>query len=432
MQKYMKLFSMVLVFLIGLVCVTGVVNAASNNYDIKSVEVNGAEITGTTSVYAERGEDVEVEVRILGTGDVEDVTIKAWIGGYEYGDVEDKTDMFDVVNGVTYVKELSLSVPDDIDGTEDYTLHVEVYDDDDEEEQSYNLDLWVEESRHKLEIQDIIFRPSATVNAGRPLFATVRVKNVGDKKEEDLKVTISIPELGISTRDYIDELVSVEDDDDDEETSQSSDELYLTIPEDAETGEYDVEVSVEYNKGHDVVSKKETISVVGVEKKAETKAVISIDTTTQKIAQGEEKAYKLMFANLGEQKEIYSVEVAGVETWAGSRVEPAFLAVDADSTGELYVYLKAKEDAVVGTHILTVKIMSGTDVVKEVNLNAEVTAKEATVSGLKTGLQIGFAVLVVLLIILVIIVAFRRIGGGSLEEEEKPLESNTAEGQTYY
>lgn len=429
----MKLFSMILVFLVGLVCITGVANADSSNYDISSVEVNGAEITGTTSVYAERGEDVEIEIRILGTGDVEDVIVKAWIGGYEYDDVEDKTSMFDIVDGVTYVKELNLEIPGDMDGSEDYTLHVEVYDDDDEEEQSYNLDLWVEESRHKLKIQDVIFRPSATVNAGRPLFTTVRVENIGEKKEEDIKVTVSIPELGISTRDYIDELVSVEDDDDDEETSQSSDELYLTIPEDAETGEYDVEVEVEYNNGHDKVTQKETISIEGVEKKAETEAVISMDTTTQQIAQGEEKAYMIMFANLGEQKEIYSVEVTGTETWADSRAEPAFLAVDADSTGELVVYLQAKEDAVEGTHPFTVKIMSGTDVVKEVNLNAEVTAKAVAASGLRIGLQIGFAVLVVLLVILIIVVAFRRIGGGGFEEEEKPLEpETTAEGQTYY
>ena len=181
------------------------------------------------------------------------------------------------------------------------------------------------------------------------------------------------------------------------------------------------------------VTQKETISIEGVEKKAETEAVISMDTTTQQIAQGEEKAYMIMFANLGEQKEIYSVEVTGTETWADSRAEPAFLAVDADSTGELVVYLQAKEDAVEGTHPFTVKIMSGTDVVKEVNLNAEVTAKAVAASGLRIGLQIGFAVLVVLLVILIIVVAFRRIGGGGFEEEEKPLEpETTAEGQTYY
>ncbi len=107
-------------------------------------------------------------------------------------------------------------------------------------------------------------------------------------------------------------------------------------------------------------------------------AIISIDSTSKQIAQGSEVAYKLMFANLGDKVAVYSASVAGTELWANARAEPAFITVQPGQTGELFVNLKAKDNADVGSKMFTVKINSGANTVKEINLNADVTANQTT------------------------------------------------------
>ena len=71
--------------------------------------------------------------------------------------------------------------------------------------------------------------------------------------------------------------------------------------------------------------------------------------------------------------------------------------------------------------------MSGSAIVKEFDLTANVTAFQSSASDIKEGLQIGFAVLLVILIILGIILAAKKIGKS--DNYEEPLMD---EGETYY
>ncbi len=57
--------------------------------------------------------------------------------------------------------------------------------------------LRIKETRHLLAIRDIIVRPGTSVDSGRPLFVIVRVENMGANKEEDIRVNVAIPDLGI-------------------------------------------------------------------------------------------------------------------------------------------------------------------------------------------------------------------------------------------
>ena len=64
------------------------------------------------------------------------------------------------------------------------------------------------------------------------MLATVRVENKGQKDEDDVKVTVSIPALGLSATDYIDEV----EEDEEEETE----ELFIRMPKCAEAGQYEL------------------------------------------------------------------------------------------------------------------------------------------------------------------------------------------------
>lgn len=433
----------VLVVLAGMIVVTNPALAAmSGDYEIKQVDVEGTTVSDGDVVYVERGQPATIEVWLrgkdfsseIGNG-IEDVRVKAYIGGYEYDDVRDTSDIFEVEPNVNYKKVLTLDIPEDIEVAEDdndnlrYTLHVEVYDGDNYIEKEYVLR--IQETRHKVNIMDAILRPGNTVQAGSSLFATVRLENMGYSKEKDLKVTVSIPELGVSARDYIDELVPYEcySCDEDEETSASSNELYLKIPADAKSGVYEVKIDVEYDRGHKVVTKKESVYVEGSKAAEATKPIVNFDASSKKVNQGQEVAYKIMVANLGDESKVYSVEVAGERLWASSRVDPSFITVAPDSTGEVYVYLKANEDAAPGQQLFTVKIKEGNAVVEEKTIAADITQSKVETGSLKKALVIGFVVLVVLLIIIGLIIAFNKMR----EDDEEPGEiPTTAEGQAYY
>lgn len=431
-----KGISAVLISLIVLVLST-VALAGTLQVEKFNVEISGTDVEDGDVINVERGEKVDVDVTFAPEFDYNDVRVKAWLGGYEYDDVKDVSGIFDAEEGVTYKKSLELSIPEDIAIKDDdserdtYDIRVEAYNDDDSIRKTFTLR--VKEQRHRLAIQDIIVRPGSTVQAGGSLFTTVRVENMGDKKEEDIKVSVSIPDLGLSQRVYIDELTSDEEDDD-EETSMSSEEMLLRIPQDAKTGFYPIEVDVSYNRGHDTVTATSKIFVQGTEKAVEqpqeAKTVVGTDATSKAIKQGEEVAYKVTIANMGSKPQVYSLEVSGEKIWGSSRVDPAFLKVQNDATGEMYVYMRANSDAPAGKNTFTLKVKADDTVVEEKTLTADVAAKEAPtaqVGGLRNALIIGFGVLVVLLIIIGLIVLFNRMG-----REEEPGEIPSSEGQAYY
>jgi len=419
-------------FLFLAVLLVGIGVVAASDYVVDSVQVDDiVAVEGGDAIFVERGQDAVIEAYISGNASVDNVRVKAYLGGYEYDDVEASTETFAVEEGVDYRKVLRLSIPNDLEASDDYTLRVKVFDDDNEIEKSFTLR--IKEPRHSLNIQDVIVRPDAEIDAGKSLFVTVRVENLGAKKEEDIKVVASIPELGITAREYIDELTAAEDPNEDEEDSLSSKELLLRIPESAKTGDYDLDVRVEYNRGHSAETQTVKVHVTGVaaddavvaEKKAET--VTSIDSTSKTVEQGAEVSYKLTIANLGSEPVIYSIEVAGEQLFADARVEPGFVTVQPDSTAEFLVTLKAKPDASEGRHSLVAKVKSGNAVVQELSLSADVSKRTVGSSVLggdvKQAAMIGVVVLVVILVIVGLVIAFSKKGND---------EPGAGEGQSYY
>ncbi len=419
---------------------------SDQSFNFQDIEVDGVDVldddepTGQT-VFVERGDTIPIRTEFTSDINSDKVRVKTWIGGFEFGDVADDTEIFTVETGLVYVKTLSLEIPDDIDLDEDeFTLHVEVFDNDGiEREETFKLG--IRKERHDLSILDVIFFPSNTVEAGRPLTTEVRVENLGEQKEEDVLVRVSIPELGISAKTFIDELVPDENGlfDDDEETSDSTDDLILFIPDDASTGTYTVEVEVEFNRGHDVITETRSIFVEGSAPGSPTNTgtvdngniLVSVDMSAQNIAQGSESGYKIMIANLGNKNVLYSVQTSDISAWGSSRVSPAFVTVGPGQAGELFVFVTANDNAMIGQQHLTVNILADGQIIKQLTLNANIQEKSSISSsiGAQKGLEIAFILLVIVLIILGLVIAFRRIGNRS---ENTAGETESVEGQTYY
>jgi uncharacterized membrane protein len=152
---------------------------------------------------------------------------------------------------VTYRKTLWVSFSDLVD-EDDYKLRI-VVSDRDGDEVFANFPIKIDVERHDLKIVDALFTPSS-VQAGQALLGVIRVENFGEQDEEDVKVMVSIPALGVGAADYIEEI----DSDDEEETE----ELFIKVPKCAEAGAYDAQIVVEYNNGFSRIAAQKKVNVL--------------------------------------------------------------------------------------------------------------------------------------------------------------------------
>jgi len=116
-----------------------VANGYSLDYDIVYVEINNVKsnIVRHKRLNVDPGETLDFNVVIEGDDDisgvsVDDMRVKVEIEGYNEN-IEARTSIFEIEEGLTYHKRLSLVVPEDIDGSQVYTLRVEVSNQDEEE-----------------------------------------------------------------------------------------------------------------------------------------------------------------------------------------------------------------------------------------------------------------------------------------------------------
>ena len=432
-----NIFSLLTVFLIGVLMSSMVFAAVS----IEEVKINGDIITDSTItpkiiLDVERGDELNIKVKIMNTvsttettTDLDDVQVEVVLRGIDSSTkVDDITDVFDVKPNVTYVKTLKLPLIQKID-QDGYKLRVRVSDRDNPTvEKTYELE--VDTKRHDVEIRDVVLSPSTEVKAGRVLLATARLRNRGEKDEDGVKVVVSIPGLGVSAADFIDELEK-EGDDDDQATSE---EMFLRIPDNAATGEYIVRVEAFFDDMDKRDVKETKIFVLGQDRvaekpKADEKTIITVAADKQNAVQGGgEVAYPITLTNDGSTSKTYIVQANGA-SFANFRVSPSnVMVVGAGESKAFSVYVSANENAPLGDQTFAVTISSGNKVLKQLALSVNVNEGKAAsgTGGLKRGLEVGLVVLVILLVIIGLIIGFSKLRG---EEEE---EGEEGEEKTYY
>lgn len=457
-----KIFGAVLFVMLALVSTAMAVDF--NTLDVQ-VEVDNMLLQGGQTVYVEAGSVVPVEVFLTSMPNVRcadaafraanpracessyRTRVEAFVGGYEFGKIQATSDIFEIehdnINSVSYRKMLQLQLPSDMQASDDYTLNVEVFDDD--QSRSIPFTLRVQEPRHKLSILDVFVSPGTrVVKQGQPMFVSVRVENLGDNREKDIHVIGLVPALGLREEASISELItSVQDDEDedrfrfDKQTAENTRDLQFFIPEDAKAGEYEFVTRVEYNRGHSVEEKTFKFRVEGVERTetpsvAETprvpetpRLVVNVDSTAKSVNVGENAVYTFNVANLGQTARVFTLEVLGAD-FANVRADPQVVTVPKDQTAEAFVALSPKEGFGAGTRNFVVRLVENGKTVSEVALTANVQATSAApvgTDGVKKALEIGFIVLLVILVVLAIAVIIKKLAES---------DNGEAEGQTYY
>lgn len=407
-MNFAKLFFLMIVALMAV----GAVSAQS--LDILYVKINGEEfdisVVGThnNSLQVERGEDLDIKVRVKATADIENVQIEADIYGYKYSHKEENlvsatTKPFDMTRGDVDSINLELQIPLKMD--KKYTLlRIRVGTEDGESfEQVYQLHVIGVDESDAVVVKDYSFSPSSTINAGRAFTVMVRVQNIGDDDLDDVKVTVAIPELNVRDSEYLDELEA-----DEKETLE---EFLLRIPDCAEPGVYDVEISVEFDE-YESTTETAQITVLSGDtcttaKTDPGKAIVMVPEA-QEVEAGNEVAYPIVIANQGTSAKTFIITVSGVESWGTSRLSPSSVViVPAESTRTVYLYVEADEEAE-GEKLFVATISSGEDS-EAIPLTANVVAGDSDNVNLKRGLEVALVVLVIILIIVGLIIGFNKL-----------------------
>jgi len=386
---------------------------------IDEVEVDGTEVqpNQVNRLGVERNEEFTVKVTFTATADHENVVGQAFITGYEHADEEpsDRIGPFDIEGNTTYTKRFQLSLPRDMD-EDGYKLRVMFTDRNSGALiQEYNLK--IDEPRHSVDIADVILFPEKSITAGSALLTTVRVENFGQNDEDDVKVTIEIPQLGLSATDYIDEI--------DSNDVEESEELYVRIPRETKAGDYEMIVTVEYNDGRDQSQKSVVVHVDGDAAYADSqqpKTEITLGNEHIQVMQGEAAIYPVSVKNNGKTDVAYTISVAGTSGWAEVTVSPMTTQiVKAGESKTFNVRIAVDDNAAVGAHVFTATVAGGNEQ-KQLALTADVTkAKSGIWATIGKVLGIALIAFIVVLVVIGIIVAYQR-----------NKDENVTEPQTYY
>ena len=379
-----------------------------------NVEVNDEEYDGTP-LTVERGEELEVLVELVipasngptELANAQNIEVEAQLLGYDEEDVEDSKVVKKVTAGTKGTSvTLKLTVPNDFNfGAA--TLRVRVSGGANEADLTADYPLFVESQNHSVKIADVSFSPSLTVKAGKSLLTTVLVENVGDENpEEDIKVTVAVPELGLSASEYIDEVAA--------DDKEDVDEMFLQVPADTKAGEYTVKVTVQYDDLEESVTETYTLKVVDSEfvkpQQKSGKTILATGPEMQSVAAGKTATYAVALTNDGSASKAYAIEVATGD-WATASVSEKLVVLEPGQNKVVYVDLTVAQDATAGEHLASLTVKSGSDVLETVVLKADVAApqKASNDTSLRNGLEIALVVLVVLLVLLGLVIGFSRL-----------------------
>ncbi|MEA3329686.1 MAG: hypothetical protein U9Q06_03000 [Nanoarchaeota archaeon] len=334
----------VLAFLVAILTTVLVANIASAALEIStpSVKVNDLDANYNVSVIA--GETYPVTVKFTAEEDASDVEVSAWIQG-ERSDRVDR-EFYDLVKGSQYNARLSVVIPNDIDPEEELTLYVRVESDSGNKEMEYTL--YAQRLSDNLEF--LLVDMDREANAGSTLAVNVVLKNMGRQEAEDTLVTVNIPELGVSRAAYFEDLYP-EDSCSDSNCDRSDSRermIFLTIPESARAGIYNVEITAESDETESTVSK--TLRVTD----SYIRGILLTNPSSRNFAVGQEVVYDLVLVNNGDEIAVYHLAPQSSDALSISMSE-SFATVPAGTSKNVQVYVRANRQ---GTFNFAVDVTS--------------------------------------------------------------------------
>jgi len=335
----------------------------------------------TVAVVAGQTYPVTVDFRALENAD--NVEISAWIQGERQNRV-DKV-YYDLIAGGWYRARLNVPIDEDINFPDGYelTLYVRVESDSGNWEQAYTL--LAQREAHNLDV--LLVDMDSIAKAGSTLGISVVLENMGRHEEDNTLVTVRIPELGISRSAYYGDLYPADTCTDNCEQYDSGErKIFLTLPEDAKAGTYNVEITAFSDDTETKVSKVLKV----VETEVEGKVIANPSSKT--FAVGEEAVYDLVLVNTGDKIAVFNLAPQASDALSVSLSE-SIVSVPAGSSETIKVYATANRE---GTHTFTITADSGEGF-------AQTAKYSASVQGKKLGGSLGGNNLIVLTIVLAII-----------------------------
>ena len=399
----------------------------TNQYlSFDTVRIDGEPTEDGDILYVERGDTLDIRVTVeAGDEEVRQAQMQAMIAGYRYQQYErnlvtDFTETFNLPAQNRRTFSMEVEIPRDIE-KKDAKLRILAADENSANVLQRNHQLNIEGTAEEdaVRIRNFEISPTTNLAPGQALSFTTRVSNDGNYDLDDVTARVSIPGLGISDFETVDRL--------DTEETRTFESMFLRMPQDAEPGQYNVQLDVEFDRFH-TVSQTKTITIEEVEED-ETPEQTSTFTVPDSIdleAGGSSALLPVLVENQGPQSQNYMMSVEGVTNWGSASFEPSSaLAVGSNKDKTGYVRLQADEDAS-GEQVFTLRIEHG-EQTEELTVVANVQEGQTDDSSfdLRTVLEWSLLVLVVLLILLGLVLLFTRMGGRREDEGEE-------EAQTYY
>ncbi len=238
------------VVLAGVLFLMGIASAA--NVHGVSVTIDDVAATANPAIIA--GDSVIA--RVVFTSDIttSDLKVRLEIEG-EKIDVAQTTSPFEVESGKTYVKKLTLKIPNELEDevSDDALLNLRIWGGD---ATDFTQSFDVRVQRPSYDVNFMSISTSQTVEAGKILPVDVVVKNVGYNELNNLYITASFPDLGVKKTGYFGDLIPVEDDDENDFVRAR---LLLEVPYNVKSGSYSLQVEAKSGSFDAVKSQDVTV-----------------------------------------------------------------------------------------------------------------------------------------------------------------------------
>jgi hypothetical protein len=361
---------------------------ASASAFVPTVEVSGVS-NDNIAVFA--GQTIPVRIIFTADSNANDTRVKVWISGESAYAVS--TDRFDVIDGKTYSKLLSVQIPSKVDPSEDLKLEVLVESRNSGELGAETISLSAQRESYALDVLDAIM--DSEVKAGSTLTVDLVLKNVGRQLSEDTFVKVRIPALGIEKKAYFGDLSAVDQSNPDKEDAAEK-MMTLSIPSNAPAGVYLVEI-----EAYDADSTATATKKVSITGGAGDSSVFVASANSKTFAVGEKAEYSLTLVNSGDKIRVFELVPETSSTLAVDLSDQTVVVPAGQSKTVTLDATASKE----GKYDFAVNIYSDSELVKRYNFMASVEGKSKVFGGsaavvLTVILAIVFVVLLVVLIVL--------------------------------
>lgn len=362
---------------------------------------------GADSSSIVAGDTITIQVIFTSDVNASDVTVEVELEG-DKADAQVETKPFDVENGHTYTKFLTLKVPYELKDqlSDDATLTVKISGDGYKTEQPYDVRI----QRQPYEASIMSVSADQTISAGATFPVDIVLKNTGYNNLDDVYVTVMVPELGLQKSAYFGDIVSVECDDEfssvknynvdisrkcnEDDQDSVAGRIFLNMPYDAKAGTYTLQVKV---RNDDATTSSSTQFNVQNNVANE----VAVDNSQKSVAVGENAEFNLLLVNPTNQVKVYRI-VTESTSGLSSSADTSVVAVPAGSSKNVRITASAQE---AGEYQFTTSVFSGEQLVESVPMTVKASGSSAASNPLVILTVILAIIFVVLLIVLIVLMS---------------------------